>query len=178
MEKGEDKIINVVNPVENASSTGVNYDFMRGTSGYNHEEYLKSKQFINKYNHDNFLKDKQLYDRSRENEGVFGPGSNDYGRKKNPLKSCPAHAEASDAIEVEYNHAKPAHYELWDGMEDTFAIHKAALTYEEFGGFLKGNILKYKLRIGDKPDTPVERDILKVAVYREEYTKLLKRGNI
>jgi len=99
----------------------------------------------------------------------------------NPLNSCPAHAEASEEaerVEVEYNHAKPTHYELWEGMKDTFAIHKATLTFNEYAGFLKGNILKYKLRIGDKPDTPVERDILKIAVYREEYSKLLKKGHI
>ena len=95
---------------------------------------------------------------------------NDILRKElKPTLGCPSHEEASN--EIEYNHAKPAHYELWDGMKDTFAIHKGALTKEEFGGFLKGNILKYKLRIGDKPDTPVERDMAKITIYREEYRK-------
>ena len=102
---------------------------------------------------------------------VFGPGHDNYGRNIPPMRGCPAHAEASE--EEEYNHAKPSHYELWDGIKDSFAMHRAVLTTNEYIGFLKGNIFKYKMRIGDKPDTPIERDIAKIEVYREE----LKRFN-
>tara|TARA_R110000764_G_scaffold151036_3_gene238523 strand:+ start:2307 stop:2567 length:261 start_codon:yes stop_codon:yes gene_type:complete len=74
----------------------------------------------------------------------------------------------------EYNHSTPPHYVVWDGMIDTFAIHKSILTVDEYRGFLKGNILKYKLRMGDKPSTPMERDLSKVNIYREELIKFNK----
>ena len=105
-------------------------------------------------------------------EAVFGSGTDNYGRKLSPTKGCPAHAEASD--QEEYNHAKPPHYEMWDGIEDSFAMHRAVLTHEEYLGFLKGNIFKYKLRLGDKPDTPVEIDLAKIKTYREELKKTNK----
>lgn len=80
-------------------------------------------------------------------------------------------------MQEEYNHIKPPHYELWEGMEDTFAIHKGALTPEEYRGFLKGNILKYKLRMGDKPDVPMDRDLAKINIYREEFKEYNKQQN-
>ena len=67
---------------------------------------------------------------------------------------CPSHEEAS--CEEEYDYIKPNHYQLFPGMEDTFEIHKAYLTREEYIGWLKGTILKYKIRMGEKPGESYE----------------------
>ena len=59
---------------------------------------------------------------------------------------------------------KPSHYMLW---EDTEAIDviKKVLTPEEFRGYCKGNILKYRLRAGNKDNT--QQDIDKANKYKE-----------
>lgn len=43
----------------------------------------------------------------------------------------------------------PSHYMLFPDMQAIDVI-EAALTPEEFAGYLKGNALKYRLRAGDK----------------------------
>ena len=49
----------------------------------------------------------------------------------------------------------PKHYMLFaDGME-SFDVIRKTLTPEEFIGFLKGNILKYRLRAGKKGDASI-----------------------
>ena len=57
------------------------------------------------------------------------------------------------------------YYELWPGAE-AIDIMAAALTPEEFKGYLKGNILKYKLRAGDKPCQSIEKDLGKARHYK------------
>lgn len=57
----------------------------------------------------------------------------------------------------------PAHYDLFPGQQ-VIDIIRATLTPEEFAGYLKGNVLKYRLRAGEKGD-PVE-DLGKAAKYR------------
>lgn len=57
------------------------------------------------------------------------------------------------------------HYELWKDTE-TIDIAYACLTPEEFRGFLKGNILKYKLRAGNKEGQPAEKDLAKARHYQ------------
>jgi hypothetical protein len=49
----------------------------------------------------------------------------------------------ADDIQVGGNHYKDMAVQPWDLME-------VVLTYEEFIGFLKGNIIKYALRQGRK----------------------------
>jgi len=63
----------------------------------------------------------------------------------------------------------PNHYQLWDHFETMDVIRKT-LTTEEFEGFLKGNILKYRLRAGLKDDPAQE---LKKA---DHYRKVLNEG--
>jgi len=87
-------------------------------------------------------------------------------------KGCPSHEEAS--CEEEYDYIKPNHYQLFPGMKDTFEIHKAYLTKEEYIGWLKGTILKYKIRMGEKPGESFDRDMAKINVYREEMRKIIK----
>jgi hypothetical protein len=49
----------------------------------------------------------------------------------------------ADDIHVGGNHYKEMEFPPWDAMQ-------AILTYEEFVGFLKGNIIKYSMRQGRK----------------------------
>lgn len=63
------------------------------------------------------------------------------------------------------------HYELWTDME-AIDIIKTILTYDEYIGFLKGNILKYQLRLGKKDNT--EKEIIKIQDYKRELEVLLK----
>jgi len=58
----------------------------------------------------------------------------------------------------------PSHYMLFPDMEAIDVI-KAALTPEEFKGYLKGNALKYRLRAGDKG--PAEKCIRKSRWYQD-----------
>lgn len=61
--------------------------------------------------------------------------------------------------------SNPKHYDLFpDGMQAIDVI-EAALTPEEFAGYLKGNFLKYRLRAGEKG--PAEKCIGKSEWYRE-----------
>lgn len=60
------------------------------------------------------------------------------------------------------------HYELWENFEAIDVI-KLVLTEEEYKGFLKGNILKYQLRLGKKDD--VSKEIEKIKDYQRELNK-------
>jgi hypothetical protein len=64
------------------------------------------------------------------------------------------------------------HYELWENFEAIDLI-KLALTYEEYKGFLKGNILKYRLRAGKKniENDNIIKDINKSIDYERELNK-------
>ena len=62
------------------------------------------------------------------------------------------------------------HYELWDDFHVSDVI-KATLTAEEYKGFLKGNILKYKLR--DKGQD--ESDKVKSSNYKKEINRILNK---
>lgn len=65
---------------------------------------------------------------------------------------------------------KSKHYELWEDFEAIDVI-KLVLTEEEYRGFLKGNILKYQLRLGKKDE--VSKEIEKI----EDYKRELKNEN-
>ena len=64
------------------------------------------------------------------------------------------------------------HYELWENFEAIDVI-KLALTDEEYKGFLKGNILKYRLRAGKKniENDNIIKDINKSIDYERELNK-------
>jgi len=64
----------------------------------------------------------------------------------------------------------PAHYDLFPGQQAIDVI-KAALTPEEFAGYLKGNALKYRLRAGQKG--PAEKCLAKAEWYRR---RLIEEG--
>jgi hypothetical protein len=62
------------------------------------------------------------------------------------------------------------HYELWNGFE-AIDIIKDVLTEEEYKGYLKGNILKYRLRTGFKDDAL--KDVEKSKDYKRELDSLI-----
>lgn len=66
-----------------------------------------------------------------------------------------------------FKRVKTSHYELWPGTE-VIDVLKNTLTPEELQGFLKGNILKYRLRAGKKDDAA--KDLAKA----EHYAGLLR----
>lgn len=64
------------------------------------------------------------------------------------------------------------YYELWPGIE-ALDVMAMSLSREEFIGFLKGNILKYQLRKGNKPGEPLEKDQEKLNSYKQILKNLL-----
>lgn len=66
---------------------------------------------------------------------------------------------------------KSKHYEIWKDFE-AIDVLKNCLTRDEFIGFLKGNILKYQLRLGKKDD--VSKEIEKIKDYQNELNFILK----
>jgi len=68
---------------------------------------------------------------------------------------------------------KSTHYELWKDFE-AIDIIKELLTHEEYIGFLKGNILKYQLRLSKKGGIEtVEADKEKISDYTGELNSIL-----
>ena len=63
---------------------------------------------------------------------------------------------------------KEEHYKLWNNCEALDVI-KVVLEKEEYIGFLKGNILKYKLRNKGQD----ENDNIKVKNYQTELNKYI-----
>lgn len=69
--------------------------------------------------------------------------------------------------------SSPKHYMLFPDLESIQAIQRL-LTPEEYRGFLKGNVLKYRFRAGRKggDDAKTLQDIQK----SEQYAKFLGNG--
>lgn len=61
---------------------------------------------------------------------------------------------------------KPQHYQILDGCE-SIEIIASAMTAEQWNGFCLGNIIKYRLRAGNKDG--LEQDIGKANFYKELY---------
>jgi hypothetical protein len=66
--------------------------------------------------------------------------------------------------------SKATHYEIWKDFE-AIDIIKNVLTEDEYKGYLKGNILKYQLRLGKKDD--VAKESVKITDYRRELDSIL-----
>ena len=74
----------------------------------------------------------------------------------------------ADPTELEEENTKRVekHYELWEDFE-AFDVMVATLSHVEFIGFLKGNILKYQLRLGKKEGESIEKDLQKIETYKQ-----------
>ena len=66
------------------------------------------------------------------------------------------------------NVKNPSHYQILEDVE-AISVIASAMTKAEFKGYCLGNILKYRLRAGNK-DT-LEQDIAKADFYRVLYDK-------
>ena len=62
----------------------------------------------------------------------------------------------------------PSHYQILEGVE-SIAIIASAMTMEAWNGYCLGNIIKYRLRAGNKD--ALEQDIGKADFYQELYLK-------
>lgn len=76
--------------------------------------------------------------------------------------------ERIDQIENYDSVNKPQHYMLFPDTE-TIEVIQSLLTVEEYKGYLKGNVLKYRLRAGKKDNT--KQDIDKAMRYEEMLRK-------
>lgn len=66
------------------------------------------------------------------------------------------------------NVRNPKHYQILDGVE-SIAIIASAMSMEAWHGYCLGNIIKYRLRAGNKD--ALEQDIGKADYYKELYLK-------
>lgn len=66
---------------------------------------------------------------------------------------------------------QPKHYDFFDTKVIT--IIEKTLSWEEYMGFLKGNALKYRLRLGSKPNVPIYQDLKKAKWYESEYQRII-----
>lgn len=66
----------------------------------------------------------------------------------------------------ECNIKNPSHYQILDGCE-SIEIIASAMTIEQWHGFCLGNIIKYRLRAGNKDE--LGQDIGKANYYKELY---------
>jgi len=82
-------------------------------------------------------------------------------RRGRPTKAVQVRASA-DAVQVGGNHYKNMAVQPWEVME-------SMLTYNEFIGFLKGNMIKYAMRQGLKDPHDAE----KFRHYRQKYLEML-----
>ena len=77
-------------------------------------------------------------------------------------------------MENKTKNPQSTNYELWDGFE-AIDVLKNSLTEDEYKGFLKGNILKYQLRLGKKDN--VDKEIIKIKDYQAELNNILGKIN-
>ncbi|RKX85198.1 MAG: hypothetical protein DRP57_04320 [Spirochaetes bacterium] len=62
---------------------------------------------------------------------------------------------------------KPSHYRLCG--EDSMPLIEKILGTEGYLAFLKGNVLKYRIRCGKKKGQSIEKDVAKAMYYEELY---------
>lgn len=70
--------------------------------------------------------------------------------------------------------SRPRHYRLFPDMQAIDVI-MATLSPAEFEGYLKGNILKYRLRAGNKGDA--QKDIAKADWYSNKLIEFVGANN-
>ncbi len=77
-------------------------------------------------------------------------------------------------IENKAKNPNSKHYELWNDFEAIDVI-KNILSKDEYIGFLKGNILKYRLRAGKKniENDNIIKDINKSIDYERELNEII-----
>lgn len=120
-------------------------------NGYGKEVTICSKR------HDKCFVDTDGY--SYTEKGHVYVGSAD--RKHNLIKEV----DEGNVTDNKVKNPKSTHYEVLPGVE-AIDIIKQTLTHDEYIGFLKGNVLKYQLRLGKKDN--VDKEIIKIKDYTNE----------
>ena len=77
-------------------------------------------------------------------------------------------------MDKEYDFINPSHYkrggkEVWEMMIDIWGVD-AFITFCEINSF------KYKMRLGKKPDQPIERDLEKAKWYENKAIELKNKA--
>lgn len=80
-----------------------------------------------------------------------------------------------DRVKKIKNKKKGNHYLIFKGLE-ALEVIKNSLSFEEFRGFIKGNILKYQLRLGKKDI--IENETKKIEYYQNILIELEKDKNV
>lgn len=80
-----------------------------------------------------------------------------------------------DRVKRIKNKKKGNHYLIFKGLE-ALGVIKNSLSFEEFRGFVKGNILKYQLRLGKKD--LIENETKKIKYYQNILIELEKEKNV
>ena len=70
--------------------------------------------------------------------------------------------------------SNPTHYDFFDTT--AIEIIEKLSTWKEYIGFLKGNALKYRLRLGKKPGVEITKDFKKARWYEKEYERVIKEN--
>ncbi len=83
-------------------------------------------------------------------------------RRGRPPRVANATHQSADTRQVGGSHYKAMDVQPWEAME-------TLLTYDEFIGFLKGNMIKYAMRQGLKDPADAE----KFRHYRQKYLEML-----
>jgi len=89
----------------------------------------------------------------------------------------PYYVEVPEAMTMPYvkpDVEKPLHYHFFG--EDTMPMIEKILGTEGYLGFLKGNALKYRLRVGKKEGNSIEKDIAKAMYYEKLYNDFVKEN--
>jgi len=76
-------------------------------------------------------------------------------------------------MKKEYDYVKPSHYqqnskEVWEMMIDIWGE-------DAFIKFCEINAFKYRMRLGLKPDQPIERDLAKAQWYENKARELKEK---
>ncbi len=108
-----------------------------------------------------------MSDFDEERMDIIGQNGNDGAFYGVDLSSGEDESISVVSIYDDVNH--PKHYRLSPNME-AIEVIEIVLSHEEFKGYLKGNILKYRLRAGNKGDA--QKDIAKANWYSNKLNEV------
>ncbi len=95
---------------------------------------------------------------------IFQEDWMNWNKRQNPEPP----STVNDAIE------KPSHYHFFG--EDTMPMIEKILDTAGYLGFLKGNALKYRLRVGKKEGNSISNDVAKAIYYEKLYNDFVKEN--
>lgn len=124
--------------------------------------------------HEKHTSDAEVWLEDEDSEKRFISGYLSYEKLEsldaNVIIDAKGHCHIKDASVPNTAHYDE-HYASMIGLEP-IELMQLVLTYDEFVGFLKGNIIKYTLRAGKKQGEAAEKDVAKAKRYIEWLVKL------